>query len=176
MLIPLLYFQIRSSFDPATPAARRNVRNAAATHAPAPRTDLVQFGGNSPGPRYQTFRALREMARGNYMIVQKTLPVAAVDQESAAKCRAFLSALRDTANWRDSQELTAIFVPGTLFPGVVGQIMIRSGWCEPFDHPHWVPNLRLFVLTDLGREALENAWNWWRSLRTSERLRLILME
>jgi hypothetical protein len=166
MLLPLMVDQLR-----ATTRARRHA-------ARPPRQPTVQPPRFEvpAGVRYQLFRALRAMARGQAMIVRARLPAMPFDAEGAARCRAFLKTLNDTASWRDRKDVEAVFVPGTPFPGVIGQIMIRSGWCAPSEQPHHIPNLRAFSLTERGREMLDKAWLWWAALGYRERLRLVLME
>ena len=130
----------------------------------------------SAGIRYQLFRALRAMAKGQIMIVERRLPALPVDAEGIARCQAFVQTLSDVANWRDVPDLEAVFVPGTAFPLITGSVLIRLGWCAPSKQPHHIPNLRAFFLTDHGRETLGRAKLWWSSLGYRERLRLMLTE
>lgn len=166
MLLPLMVDQVRA----ATRARGRAPRLPQRPVAPPPRFEVPA------GVRYQLFRALRAMAKGQAMIVRARLPALPFDAEGAAACRAFLQSLRDSANWRDRKDVEAVFVPGTPFPVVVGQVMIRAGWCAPCEQPHHIPNLRAFSLTERGRETLDKAWLWWAALGYRERLRLVLME
>jgi hypothetical protein len=181
MLLPIVFEQLRA-------ATRRAPRHSApAPQLPAP-PDAIAVSEASEVPdvpdvfevpagiRYQLFRALRAMARGQRMLVQHRLPALPVDAASREKCRAFLSTLRDTANWRNARELEAIFVPGTGFPAIAGPILLRSGWCAPSEQPHHIPNLRTFFLTERGYETLEYAWRWWSSLGFKDRVRLMLTE
>lgn len=167
MLIPLVV-------DLARAGARKRPRRKAGVPAVGatgvPELDVPE------GVRYQLFRALRAMGDGHVMVVRRRLPVFAVDPESAARARAFLRTLRDPASWRGASDLEAIFVPGTAFPGLIGKILIGSGWCEPSAEPHYIPNLRTFLLTERGYETLDKARCWWSSLGFGERLRLMLTE
>jgi hypothetical protein len=69
-----------------------------------------------------------------------------------------------------------VLVPGTAYAYVIGRILLRAGWCAPCSQPHWVPNLRLFFLTEVGHESFMKAQAWWAELTTRERLRVMLFE
>lgn len=163
MLIPLVVDLFRGA--PRTPRAPPLPRPAAAPAFEVP-----------AGVRYQLFRALRAMGDGQVMVVRRSLPILAVDPDSAARCAAFLRTLRDAANWRSPKDLEAIFVPGTAFPSLVGRILLHSGWCAPSEEAHFIPNLRTFRLTERGYETLDKAVGWWSGLAFGERLRLMLTE
>ena len=165
MLIPVLFDQVRSASRSRRPR-RENALPAQAGLA----FDVPA------GVRFQLYRALRAMARGQLMIVQHRLPVLPVDAESREKCRVFLRSLRDVANWKEPRDLEAIFVPGTAFAGIAGPILLKSGWCAPSEQPHYIPNLRTFFLTERGFAMLEKASAWWSGLGFGERLRLMLTE
>lgn len=167
MLIPLVVDQVRAN-------ARQRAERKAAPGL-ALRTSFVA-PEISAGIRYQLFRALRAMGKGQVMIVQRRLPALPVDAEGIAKCLAFVQTLNDAASWRDVPDLEPLFVPGTAFPGITGPVLIRAGWCAPSKEPHHIPNLRAFFLTERGRETLGKAWLWWASLGYRERLRLMLTE
>jgi hypothetical protein len=168
MLIPLVVDQMRDR-------ARRRVAHRAVPRQAALPARVASFEVPE-GIRYQLFRALRAMAKGQFMIVQRRLPALPVDAEGIAKCQAFLKTLRDAANWREGPDLEAVFVPGTAFPAITGPVLIRAGWCAPSEEPHHIPNLRAFFLTERGREMLGKAWLWWAELGYRERLRLMLTE
>ena len=168
MFIPLVVDQLRAR------TRERAERKAAAPGLPLPTSFVAPE--ISAGIRYQLFRALRAMAKGQIMIVQRRLPALPVDAEGIAKCQAFVKTLDDVAGWCDVPDLEAVFVPGTAFPGITGPVLIRSGWCAPSKQPHHIPNLRAFFLTERGRETLGRAKHWWASLGYRERLRLMLTE
>jgi hypothetical protein len=168
MLIPLVADQVR------TRSRERAERKAAAPAVPS-RTSFVA-PEISAGIRYQLFRALRALGKGQVMIVQRRLPALPVDADGIAKCRAFVQTLGDVANWRDVPDLEAVFVPGSAFPDITGPILIRSGYCAPSREPHHIPNLRAFFITECGRETLGKARAWWSGLSYRERLRLMLTE
>lgn len=140
---------------------------------PAP-DSLVE--GTPEGARYQLFRALKAMARGEFMVVERKIPKVAEHLNDGKKREAWFRSLRNAADWQGTQDIIPLFVPGTAFPVVVGQILIRSGCCAPSERPHWVPNLRLFFLTDTGRESLKKAQAWWSGLSPVERMRAMVME
>lgn len=128
------------------------------------------------GTRYQVLRALRAMARGQFMVVAHKIPDAGQDPDQPNARESFFRSLRSAASWQAHMDVEPVLVPGTTCPWVVGRIMIRAGWCAPSDQPHWVPNLRFFFLNDLGREALEKVQAWWSQLTTLERVRVMVFE
>jgi hypothetical protein len=167
MLLPIVFEQLR--------AARSCKVRPRPSRLPAAAGDPGNFDVPT-GIRYQLFRALRAMAHGQRMIVQHRLPVLPVDPESRARVQSYLKTLRDPANWRNTRDLEAIYVPGTAYSGIAGPILLRSGWCAPSDQAHHIPNLRTFLLTERGYETLEKAWAWWSGLGFGQRLRLMLTE
>lgn len=127
------------------------------------------------GTRYQLFRALRAMAAGESMVVEHKIP----DQshfETSNKRSEWFRLLSKTTSWEDQNDIEPVLVPGTPYPSVIGRILIRSGCCAPSEQPHWVPNLRLFFLTEVGRESLRRCQEWWLALTAFERMRLMLLE
>jgi hypothetical protein len=172
MLLPIVFEQLRA----ATRRAPRHSAPAPQLPAPADASDAPEAFEVPVGIRYQLFRTLRAMARGQRMLVQHRMPALPVDADSREQCRAYLRTLGDAANWRNARELEAIYVPGTGFPAIAGPILLRSGWCAPCEQPHYIPNLRTFFLTERGYQSLEDAWRWWSSLGFKDRVRLILTE
>ena len=128
------------------------------------------------GTRYQLFRALRAMSTGEHMLVEHRIPNLTDHFTSAYKRTEWFRRLRDADSWKDQKDIEAVMVPGTAYPCAIGRILIRCGWCAPSDQPHWVPNLRYFFLTEVGRESFNKAQAWWQELTMLERLRLMLME
>lgn len=127
------------------------------------------------GTRYQLFRALRAMAAGESMVVEHKIP----DQshfETSNKRSEWFRLLSKTTSWEDQNDIEPVLVPGTAYASVIGRILIRSGCCAPSEQPHWVPNLRLFFLTEVGRESLRRCQEWWLALTAFERMRLMLLE
>ncbi|MCF8178358.1 MAG: hypothetical protein K9J74_07605 [Sulfuritalea sp.] len=128
------------------------------------------------GTRYQLLRALRALAKGEFMVVERRIPQVAEHLEDENGREAWFRDLRNPNHWQGLQQLEPILVPGTAYPGVIGRILLRSGWCAPCDTPHWVPNLRFFLITDTGRESFIRAQAWWSGLTCLQRLRVMLLE
>lgn len=128
------------------------------------------------GTRYQLLRALRAMALGESMVVERRIPQVAEHIDDENRREAWFRSLRSVSSWQGSSDVTPVYVPGTAYPCVIGRILIRSGWCAPSDQPHWVPNLRFFFLTAGGRESLGKAQAWWAGLSPLERMRLMIVE
>jgi hypothetical protein len=129
------------------------------------------------GTRYQLLRALRAMAKGEYMVVEHRIPKLSKEYlEDDDKRAEWFRSLRGVDGWCNASEIDPLLVPGTAYPAVIGRILIRAGWCTPVKQPHWVPNLRFFILTEKGYETLKRAQAWWRQLPPLERLRLMLCE
>lgn len=166
MFLPILAAQIRALLSPR--ATRVSVVPPIPTPVPA---ETI-----AAGTRYQLLRALNALAEGQSMLVAHRLPeLPASLDEASRRCEIF-RALRDAESWQDRNEIEPVLVPGTAFPGVVGRILISAGWCAPSEHPHWVPNLRIYFLTRRGYESLLCARSWWAELSMLQRLRLMVME
>jgi len=145
--------------------------------APDTITPLDPIVGGAPrGTRYQVFRALRAMADGEAMIVEHRIPSLTAHFDDAERREAWFRTLRQPDSWEDQSDVEPILVPGTAFPRLVGRIMLRAGWCAPSEQPHWVPNLRLFFLTDAGYHSFEGVQAWWLRLSPMQRMRLIFAE
>ncbi|MCP5267999.1 MAG: hypothetical protein H6943_03055 [Zoogloeaceae bacterium] len=132
--------------------------------------------GTLQGTRYQLFRALRAMAGGEAMVVERRIPSLAKHFERDDEREAWFQDLRNPANWEGQVAIEPVLVPGTAYPRVIGQIMLRAGWCAPSDEPHWVPNLRFFFLTEIGLRSFRSAQEWWSELTALERVRLVFLE
>lgn len=141
-------------------------------HFPAESTSAYSHSG----ARYQLLRALRAMAKGETMVVERKVPSTSDHFGDEIGREAWLRSLRNIAGWRKPEDVVPVLVPGTHFPRVIGGILIRSGWCAPSDRPHWVPNLRFFILTDAGRESLDMAQAWWSKLTLLEQMRAMVFE
>ncbi|MCF8200280.1 MAG: hypothetical protein K9J42_16045 [Sulfuritalea sp.] len=128
------------------------------------------------GTRYQLLRALRAMDKGEMMVVERRISQVAEHLDDESGREAWFQSLRNVATWQGVNRLEPVLVPGTAYPGVIGRIIIRSGWCTPSDKPHWVPNLRFFLLTESGREAFNRAQAWWLELTVLERMQAMLFE
>ena len=74
-----------------------------------------------------------------------------------------------------SDEVEPLFVPGTLCPEVIGNLLKRFGWVRPVDS-EWGGYTRSFVLSEAGEKALEGAKSWWNSLSWFQKAWLCVME
>ncbi len=128
------------------------------------------------GARYQLLRALRAMAKGELMVVEQRVPSVSDHLANEIEREAWLHSLRNVASWQTPEDMVPVLVPGTAFPRAIGGMLIRCGWCAPSERPHWVPNLRFFVLTDAGRESLKAAQAWWSKLTLLERMQAMVCE
>ena len=77
-------------------------------------------------------------------------------------------------NWL-SGEVEPLFVPGTLCPEVIGNLLMRFGWVKPVDSDE-VGYSRSFMLSDEGEKALEGAMAWWSSQSWFQKAWLYVME
>lgn len=149
---------------------------------PAPRTaealsgEVIVSPPLPAGTRYQIFRALREMANGESMVVEHRIPSLDEHFGNPARRESWFRSLIPVASWQDPAEVEPVIVPGTAFPRLVGRILLRNGWSAATETPHWVPNLRFFNLTERGRAAFGEAQSWWQRLSPGERLRMMIAE
>jgi len=74
-----------------------------------------------------------------------------------------------------SGDVEPLFVPGTLSPVVIGNLLMRFRWVKPVDSDK-AGYTRNFVLSDAGEKALENATAWWHSLSWFQKAWLYVME
>jgi hypothetical protein len=77
-------------------------------------------------------------------------------------------------NWQ-SDEVEPLFVPGTISPEVIGNLLKRFGWVRP-DDSEASGYMRTFVLSEAGEKALEGAKAWWSSLSWFQKVWLYVME
>lgn len=148
---------------------------AASPPTPLAPMDLAQVDAYR-GTRYQLLRALRAMAKGEVMVVEHKIPQVSQTLENPGRRDAWFRTLRSAASWRAQNEIEPVLVPGTAYPRVIGRILLRTGCCAPSENPHWVPNLRFFLLTELGYETFRRGQAWWSGLTTLERLQAMVLE
>lgn len=172
MIFGLLFARVES-FRHSDVAAGPVVPDAAAISRSA---DAEAYFHASGGVRYQLFRALRAMDKGEAMVVERRVPDAARHVGNVRSREAWFRSLRPAEAWRGAGDIIPLLVPGTAFPRVIGSIVISHGWCAPSEDPHWVPNLRFFLLTDAGHETFRLASDWWDQLSPLERARAMLLE
>lgn len=77
-------------------------------------------------------------------------------------------------NWQ-SDEVEPLFVPGTISPEVIGNLLKRFGWVRPVDSDEG-GYTRSFVLSEAGEKALEGAKAWWSSLNWFQKAWLYVVE
>ena len=159
---------------PGQPVSAKLVHSHLAATRPPPLVPVAV--GALAGMRYQVFRALRAMANGQYMLVEHQIPASDNYFENSQKQIELLNAFSSVDSWQNPNEMEPVLVPGTAYAYVIGRILLRAGWCAPCSQPHWVPNLRLFFLTEVGHESFMKAQAWWAELTTRERLRVMLFE
>ena len=159
---------------PGLPVSAKPVYSHLAAARPLPLVPVAV--GALAGMRYQVFRALRAMANGQCMLVEHQIPASDNYFENSQKQIELLNAFSSVDSWQNHNEMEPVLVPGTAYAYVIGRILLRAGWCAPCSQPHWVPNLRLFFLTEIGHESFMKAQAWWSELTTRERLRVMLFE
>ena len=74
-----------------------------------------------------------------------------------------------------SDEVEPLFVPGTLCPEAIGNLLMHFGWVSPVDSDEG-GYTRNFVLSEAGEKALEDARAWWKSLSWFQKAWLYVME
>jgi hypothetical protein len=77
-------------------------------------------------------------------------------------------------NWL-SGEVEPLFVPGTLCPEMIGDLLLRFGWVCPIDSDG-NGYTRSFTLSEAGEKALEGAKAWWDSLSWFQKAWLCVTE
>lgn len=177
MLIPLVAQQlrllVRQKADSDPSAQGLNLPTDPHATLLVPPDSVVEV---SKGARYQLFRALRAMSKGQLMLVEWKIPALEGYLQDSPKLARLMLSLNDRSRWIGAKDVEPVLVPGTGHPDIIGRVLIRAGWCAPTEQAHWVPNLRFFYLTDLGRESFVKAQVWWSGLTAIERLRLMLLE
>lgn len=74
-----------------------------------------------------------------------------------------------------SGEVEPLFVPGTLCPEMIGDLLLRFGWVSPIDG-EGNGYTRSFTLSEAGEKALEGARAWWDSLSWFQKAWLCVTE
>lgn len=72
-------------------------------------------------------------------------------------------------------EVEPLFVPGTLCPEAIGNLLMRFGWVKPADSDEG-GYMRNFALSEAGEKALDAAKIWWSSLSGFQKAWLYVME
>ncbi|WP_371325144.1 hypothetical protein VX159_06415 [Dechloromonas sp. ZY10] len=121
------------------------------------------------GLRFQLLNALRGLAGGEPMLVKLPPPTPAPTSSLRP---------REQAAQGPGEEpgLDILVVPGTHHPAIIGRLLIAAGCCAPCPNTHWVPNLAVFQLTELGYAYYLKFQDWWTHLPWPERLGIMLRE
>lgn len=114
------------------------------------------------GVRYQLLIALRGLAGGEPMLVKTPSPDEA--------------ALRLPTRPGELTGWDILFVPGTCHANIIGRLLISAGCCAPSRESHWVPNLAVFQLTELGYACYLKFQLWWSALPWLERMKIMMHE
>lgn len=121
------------------------------------------------GLRVQLMKALNYVHQGSLLIYRlETTPI-----ESEAQ-RMLGEYFVENRNWL-SDKIVPMFVPGTLCPEVVGDLLMRFGWVQPANDDGF-GYTRKFILSEAGEKALEAAKSWWNSLNWFQKAWLYVME
>jgi hypothetical protein len=134
-------------------------------HAPASKDTSCDLAGM----RVQLMNALTYVHHGALLVYRlKTDNI-----ESAAQ-RMLGGYFVHNRKWL-SGEVEPLFVPGTLCPEAIGNLLMRFEWVRPVDSDE-VGYTRSFMLSDEGEKALEGAMAWWSSQSWFQKAWLYVME
>ncbi len=122
------------------------------------------------GMRVQLMKALSFVDQGALLVYRLRIDN---DIESAAQ-RMLGGYVVQSRNWL-GDGVEPLFVPGTLCPEVIGDLLMRFGWVEPADDDG-TGYMRKFILSEAGEKALEGAKAWWGSLSWFQKAWLYVME
>jgi hypothetical protein len=121
------------------------------------------------GMRVQLMKALSFVHHGALLVYRLR-----TDHIESAAQRMLGGHFIENRSWL-STEVEPLFVPGTLCPEVIGDLLMRFGWVSPVESD-WVGYTRSFVLSEAGEKALEGARAWWSSLSWFQKAWLCVME
>lgn len=121
------------------------------------------------GLRVQLMKALSHVHHGALLVYR--LRTDHIESEAQRMLGGYLTR---NCNWLGS-EVEPLFVPGTLSPMVIGNLLMRFGWVSPVDSDEG-GYMRNFVLSEAGEKALEGARAWWSSLTWFQKVWLHVME
>jgi len=130
--------------------------------------------GNAPacdlsGMRVQMMKALNYIHYGAALVYR--LRTEYIESEAQRMLGGYFIPSR---SWQSS-DVEPLFVPGTLCPEVIGELLMRFGWVKPVDNDG-SGYMRSFILSDAGEKALEGAHAWWHSLSWFQKAWLYVME
>jgi hypothetical protein len=121
------------------------------------------------GMRVQLMNALSYVHQGALLVYR--LRIDPIESEAQRMLGGYFVQKR---NWL-SGEIEPLFVPGTLCPEVIGNLMRRFGWVTPVESDDG-GYLRNFILSEAGEKALEGAKAWWNSLSWFQKAWLCVVE
>jgi hypothetical protein len=121
------------------------------------------------GMRVQLMNALNYVHHGASLVYR--LRTDYVDSKAQLMLGGYFT---QNLNWL-SNEVEPLFVPGTLSPEVIGDLLRRFGWVRPVECAEG-GYMRNFVLSDAGEKALVSAKAWWSSLSWFQKAWLYVME
>ncbi len=132
------------------------------------------FAGNDTaydlaGLRVQLMKALSHVHQGALLVYR--LRIGEIESEAQRMLGGYFVPSR---SWL-GDEVEPLFVPGTLCPEVIGNLMMRFGWVKPAGNAEG-GYTRSFVLSEAGERALEGAKAWWNSLSWFQKAWLYVME
>ena len=134
--------------------------------------DLTDENIATIGFRFQLFKVLRQIRLGQPMLVQFYHPELDTADNDIERNEIFNS-ISEPQIWMEEESkpfLKPLFVPGTHFSDLVGNFMISNDLCHPGKEEHYCPNLRIYVLTETGKNILSSLSNWWHNLTISEKI------
>lgn len=142
--------------------------------AALPKLDAV---GMAKGARAQAYHALRHMAAGRKAQASHAFPESPMEMMEHRK-RMLFERMATLYFWETAQieKISGEVVPGTSHPRAVFGMLLRNGWIQPDAAAHWIPNMRCYVASDKGREALAGLEAWWSQLGWHQKLWAMLTE
>ena len=144
------------------------MKNCLGDSRPASASNDASF--DLAGMRVQLMKALSFVHHGA-LLVYRLKTTDHIESEAQRMLGGYFVQSR---NWL-SDEVEPLFVPGTLCPEVIGELMMRFGWVKPIDDDG-KGYMRNFVLSEAGEKALEGAKAWWNSLSWFQKAWLYVME
>lgn len=139
------------------------------TGNPRPAAACTDASCELAGMRVQMMKALSLVHHGALLVYR--LRTEYIESEAQRMLGGYFT---QNLNWQ-SDEVEPLFVPGTISPEVIGNLLKRFGWVRPVDTDEG-GYTRSFVLSEAGEEALEGAKAWWSSLSWFQKAWLYVME
>ena len=131
------------------------------------------------GMRFQLYKTLKQMANGRPMLVCFKIPDLNKHIDDEVERNSFFDYVSKDDVWKDMSnidQLIPVMVPGTWHDRTIGTLMIKQKWCEPCDIKHWIPNIKIYSLTEEGIASFNKASDWWHSLSVMQKLKAAVAE